>query len=366
METTGIGIVGCGNISSIYLQNCGRLEGIEVRAVADLDQKKARSQAEKHNVPTVCSVEEMLRMDQVQIVLNLTPPPAHASLAQAALHAGKHVYVEKPLAVTREQGQEILELAWQKDLRIGCAPDTFLGAGLQTCRKIIDDGLIGKPIGATAFLTCHGHESWHPSPEFYYKPGGGPMLDMGPYYLTALVSLIGPVRSVTGTTAITFPQRTITSEPLKGARIDVEVPTHVAGIMEFDQGAVGTILTSFDIWAANLPRIEIYGTEGSLSVPDPNRFGGPVLLRTAGDSEWIERELVLPYDANSRGVGLADMASAIRNERPHRASGQLGLHVLDIMQSIHEASDNRQHKTLETTVTRPDPLPQGLKENQID
>ncbi len=366
METTGIGIVGCGNISSIYLQNIQRLEGIQTRAVSDLDAKKANAQAEKFSVPVVCSVEEMLQRDDIQILLNLTPPPAHASLAQAALHAGKHVYVEKPLAINRRQALDVLQLARDKDLRVGCAPDTFLGAGLQTCRKIIDDGLIGRPIGATAFMTCHGHESWHPSPEFYYKPGGGPMLDMGPYYLTALVFLMGPVQRVTGSTAISFAQRTITSQPLSGTTIDVEVPTHVAGIMKFAQGAIGTILTSFDVWAANLPRIEIYGSEGTLCVPDPNQFSGAIRLRQAGENEWVDRDLQFPYDSNSRGLGLADMASAIRNHRPHRASGDLGLHVLDIMQGIHEASDAGKHIALETSVQAPAPLPKDLKENQID
>jgi predicted dehydrogenase len=366
MSTTKIGVIGCGNISSIYLTNSNRLENIETVAVADLDADKASAQADKFSIPRVADVDELLAMDDIEIVLNLTPPPAHASLALRAIEAGKHVYIEKPLAITRREGKSILDAAEAKGLRVGCAPDTFLGAGLQTCRKIIDEGLIGKPVAATAFMACHGHESWHPSPEFYYKPGGGPMLDMGPYYLTALVHLIGPVKSVTGSTAITFPQRTITSEPLKGQVMDVEVPTHVAGLLEFAQGAVGTIVTSFDVWAANLPRIEIYGTEGTLSVPDPNRFGGPIRLRRASEAEWIDRDLVFPYAENARGLGVADMASAIRSGREHRASGKLAYHVLDIMESIHDASDQRKHVDLTSSVDQPQPLPLGLEENKID
>jgi predicted dehydrogenase len=242
---------------------------------------------------------------------------------------------------------------------VGGAPDTFLGGGIQTCRKLIDDGWVGKPIASTAFMTCHGHESWHPDPEFYYQYGGGPMFDMGPYYLTALINLMGPVSRVTGSTRITFDKRTITSAPKNGKEIVVEVPTHVAGVLDFTNGAIGTIITSFDVWHAELPRIEIYGTEGTLSVPDPNTFGGPVLLRRYDQKEWKEIPLSHEYSENSRGIGLADMAIALQTGRKHRASGELAFHVLDIMQGIHDASDQGIHYSPISTCERPEALPQG-------
>ena len=273
------------------------------------------------------------------------------------MEAGKHVYVEKPLAITREDGKKILETAKEKGLLVGGAPDTFLGAGLQTCRKLIEDGWIGQPIGATAFMVNHGHESWHPDPEFYYKVGGGPMFDMGPYYLTALISLMGPIKRVTGSARITFPERLITSEPKYGTKISVDVPTHVAGIMDFESGAIGTILTSFDVWGSQLPRIEVYGTTGSMIVPDPNTFGGPVLIKRAGDKDWIEMPLSHGYAENSRGLGVSDMARALREGGLHRANGDMLYHVLDVMHGFHDASNQGKHIELESTCKQPEPLP---------
>jgi predicted dehydrogenase len=260
----------------------------------------------------------------------------------------------------------LLGAARDKGLLIGCAPDTFLGGGLQTCRKLIDDGWIGEPIAATAFMMCRGHENWHPDPEFYYQAGGGPMFDMGPYYLTALIHLIGPVGRVTGSAQITFPERIITSQPKYGTKIKVDVPTHVAGVMDFANGAVGTIITSFDVWAARLPRIEIYGTEGSLAVPDPNGFGGPVLVRRAGASEWGGVPLTHRYTKQSRGIGVADMAYALRSGRPHRANGDLAYHVLDIMHAFSHASQEGRHVELTSACGRPEPLPLGLAEGTLD
>ncbi len=245
-------------------------------------------------------MDALLRDPQIEIVVNLTTPPVHGPVCLRALEAGKHVYVEKPLSVSREDGQTIVRLARRKGLLAGGAPDTFLGSGIQTCRMLIDVGRIGRPVAATAFMTCHGHESWHPDPEFYYKAGGGPMFDMGPYYLTALVSLLGPVESVAGSARITFPTRTIMSEKKRGQIVEVEVPTPVAGLINFHSGAVGVIVTSFDIWDAHLPRIEIYGSEGSLSVPDPNCFGGPVLLKGKDDGGWTQIPLSHGYASNSR------------------------------------------------------------------
>lgn len=360
------GVIGCGNISGIYLEVGQTFEGMEIVAVADLIPERAQAQAAKYNIGRACSVAELLADPEIEIVINLTIPNAHASVALQAVEAGKSVYNEKPLTIRREEAQQILKLAASKGLRVGGAPDTFLGGGLQTCRKLIDDGWIGEPVAATAFMLCHGHESWHPAPEFYYQVGGGPMFDMGPYYLTALVSLLGPVRRVTGSTRITFPERTITSQPKYGTKVEVEVPTHIASVLDFANGAIGTIVTSFDVWFAEVPRIEIYGTAGSLSVPDPNGFGGPVRVRRAGADAWSEVPLSHGYARNSRSLGAADMAYALQSGRPHRASGELTYHVLDIMHSIHDAANAGQHIAMQSTCTRPAPLPLGLRDGQLD
>ncbi len=361
-----VGVVGCGNISSIYFKMLKTFPILEVAACADLIPERAQAQAAAFGVPRACSVKELLADPEIKIVVNLTIPKAHAEVAFAALEAGKCVHNEKPLAITREDGKHMLALAQARGLRVGGAPDTFLGGGIQTCRKLIDDGWIGEPVAATAFMTCHGHESWHPDPEFYYKVGGGPMFDMGPYYLTALVNLLGPVRRVTGSARVTFPTRTITSAPKHGTVIQVDVPTHVAGVMDFASGAVGTIITSFDVWAAQLPRIEIYGSAGSLSVPDPNIFGGPVRVLRAGAREWSEVPLTHGYAENYRGVAVADMAYGLLSGRPHRASGELTYHVLDIMHAFHDASREGRHVELESTCQRPAALPLGLADGQLD
>ena len=361
-----VGVIGCGNISGIYFKMSKTFGIMEVVACADIVREKAEAAAAEWGVPRVCSVEEILADPSIEIILNITIPIAHAEIAQKAVEAGKSVYNEKPLTITREEGRKLLDTAKAKGVLVGCAPDTFMGAGIQTCRKIIDDGLIGTPVAATAFMTCHGHESWHPAPEFYYKAGGGPMFDMGPYYLTALVNLVGPVERVTGSARITFPERLITSEPLKGTKIVVDVPTHVAGVMDFANGAVGTIITSFDVWAAHLPCIEIYGSEGSLQVPDPNGFGGSVKMRKPGDKDWQDMPLSHGYVENSRSVGLADMAYALRTGRPHRASGDLAFHVLDIMHAFHDASEQGRHINLTSGKGRPAALPTGLKDGTLD
>jgi len=367
METTKVGIVGCGNISGIYLKNCQQVfRNVEVAACADLIADRARTQAEQFGVPTACGVEDLLADPEIAIVVNLTIPNAHASVAMAAVEAGKSVHNEKPLTITRDEGRALLAAAKKNRVRVGGAPDTFMGAALQTCRKVIDDGLIGQPVAAAAFMTCHGHESWHPDPEFYYKAGGGPMFDMGPYYLTALVALMGPVKRVTGSARVTFPTRTITSAPKSGTVVTVDVPTHVAGVLDFANGAVATIITSFDVWAANLPRIEIYGSAGSLSVPDPNGFGGPVRVRRADDTDWWDVPLTHPYAENSRGIGVADLAAALRSGRAHRANGDLAYHVLDIMHAIHDAAATGRHVDLASTCDQPAALPTGLSEGDLD
>ncbi|MFB9275658.1 Gfo/Idh/MocA family protein [Cohnella cellulosilytica] len=366
MEKIKVGIIGTGNISGIYFQNGKRFDSMEVVACADLDVERAKARAEEFGVRG-CSVEELLADPDIQMVINLTIPLAHASVCLQALEAGKHVYVEKPLAATREEGQKVLELAARKGLLVGSAPDTFLGGGIQTAIKMIRDGWIGEPIGATAFMTSGGHESWHPAPEFYYQKGGGPMFDMGPYYLTALIAMLGPISRVTGSARISYPERTITSQPKFGQKVKVEVPTHVAGIMDFAAGPIGTLLTSFDTkGASTLPRIEVYGSGGTLLVPDPNGFGGTVSVWRAGAKQWSELPHTHGKVENARGVGAADMARAIQTGRKHRASGELAFHVLEAMHGFHDASEQGAHYVMKSTCDTPAPLPLGLADFELD
>ncbi|OUM94375.1 MAG: oxidoreductase [Thermobacillus sp. ZCTH02-B1] len=366
MDKVKAGIIGTGNISGVYFRNGGRFESLEIVACADIDVGRAIAKGAEHGVRG-CTVEELLANPEIEMVINLTVPKAHAPVNLQALEAGKHVYVEKPLAVTLEEAREVMELAARKGLFVGCAPDTFLGGGIQTCIKLIEEGAIGTPVGATAFMMSGGHESWHPSPEFYYQPGGGPMFDMGPYYLTALVAMLGPIRRVTGSARISFPERTITSQPKAGTVIPVEVPTHVAGVIDFEAGPVATIITSFDVpGGSTVPRIEVYGSEGTLVVPDPNTFGGPVRLRRAGSGEWVEVPLTHGHTDNARGIGAADMAKAIRTGRPYRASGELAYHVLEAMHGFHIASEEDRHYRLSSTCAKPRPLPAGLPEYTLD
>ncbi len=365
MKKTGIGIIGCGNISAIYFKNlCTVFDNVEVIACADLIVERAQAKADEYPNVQISTLEEILSNPAIDIILNITTPPGHFPVALQAVQAGKSVYSEKPLVLTRDEGQQLLKAAAENDVLVGGAPDTFMGGGIQTCRKVIDEGRIGEPIGAQAFMLCHGHESWHPDPEFFYKTGGGPMFDMGPYYLTALVSLLGPVKRVTGSARITFPERTITSKMKYGQKVDVEVATHITGVLDFASGAIGTIATSFDVWAAEVPRIEIFGTEGSLSVPDPNTFGGAPKIKRMDDETWRDIPLTHKFAENSRGVALADMAAAIATGRAHRASGELAYHILDIMHAIQDASDTGRHVELESSCERPAPLSISEKFNQ--
>ncbi|TWD82920.1 putative dehydrogenase [Kribbella amoyensis] len=356
---TKIGIVGTGVISGTYLDHLGKLPGVEVVAVADLDVSRAQAVADNHPGVRALSSDDLLADPAVDIVLNLTIPAAHAPVHEAALRAGKHVYGEKPLAVDRAEAEPLLKLAAANDLRIGCAPDTVLGTGTQTARAAIDRGDIGVPTAATASFVTPGHELWHPAPEFYYQAGGGPLLDMGPYYVTSLVTLLGPVRRVTGRAGRAHQERKVHKGPRAGTVFGVDVPTHVTGILEHESGALTTVLMSFDIWAARLPRIEVHGTEGSLSVPDPNAFDGKVELATATQRDWTELPVAGGYAGAGRGVGVADMARAIRTGGKHRADGALAYHVLDIMESLLESAAQDQSLDVASTVDRPAAVPLG-------
>jgi hypothetical protein len=365
MRTIGFGVIGCGNISSAYLNAARNFPQLELRAVADMRSAMAQKRGAEFGVPGM-RVDEMLKRDDIEIVINLTVPLAHTDVSMAVLRAGKHVYSEKPLGVNVAEARKVMDLAAEKGLRVGCAPDTFLGGGHQTARRLIDEGAIGTPLGGSAFFMCPGHERWHPSPGFYYLRGGGPMLDMGPYYITDLVQLLGPVASVMGSTSRIRKERLITSEPMKGTLIPVEVDTHVAGTLEFVSGALVSIAMSFDVPKHRHTPIEIYGSEGSICVPDPNRFGGVVSVAKTG-GEWEDIPLSHGYsDGNFRSLGVADMAAAIASGREHRANGALAFHALEVMEAFQTSSDQGRRVEIETRVERPAMMPAGLGLGQLD
>jgi predicted dehydrogenase len=342
-----------------------QFSNIELRAVADMRSSAAEARGKEFGVPGM-RVDQMLKRDDVEIVVNLTVPLAHTDVSLAVLNAGKHVHSEKPLGVNMVEARKVMDLAAQRNLRVGCAPDTFLGGGHQTARKLIDDGAIGTPVAGTAIFACPGHERWHPAPGFYYLRGGGPMLDMGPYYITDLVQLLGPIASVMGTATKPRLERLITSQPLNGTLIPVEVTTHVTGTLEFVSGAVVSITMSFDVPKHRHVPIEIYGLTGSMLVPDPNRFGGEVSVAKTGGEWEPQSHSHGNTEGEFRSIGVADMAAAIVNNRPHRASGALALHVLEAMEAFQKSSDEGRRVKLETTVERPAMLPPGLPTGQID
>jgi predicted dehydrogenase len=353
-----VGVVGAGNISGQYSSCLARLPQLQVTAVCDLNTARAEALAAQHDGARTVELPALLAADDVDLVLVLTLPATHAEVALAALAAGKHVYVEKPLATSVAEGREVVKAAADAGLRVGCAPDTVLGTGVQTARAVVDAGRIGTPHTATAFMTTPGHERWHPDPEFYYRPGGGPLLDMGPYYLTSLVQLLGPVVRVVGASARPSATRTIGRGPRAEESFDVTVDTTVTGILQHASGALSTLIMSFDIWAARLPRIEVHGTGGSLSVPDPNTFAGAVELYSAAapDDGWVDVGAAAGYPDAGRGYGVADLALAIAEDRPHRAGDELALHVLDIMESVQQAADAGTSVELTTTCERPSPV----------
>ena len=355
VQPTGIGIIGCGVISEIYLKNLTSWPDVKVVAVADMLMERAEQRAKQFGV-AASTVEDLLVNPAIDLVLNLTIPAAHAEIGVATLNAGKAFYTEKPLATKRADGKQLIDLAAAGNLRIGGAPDTFLGGSLQTCRKLLDEGIIGEPVAATAFFASHGPETWHPQPEFFYLPGGGPMYDMGPYYITALVTLLGGVRRVAGSARASFSERVVGPLDKPGRTIPVETPTHIASVLDFASGPIATLVTSFDVWAHDVPRIEIYGTKGTLSVPDPNNFGDPVKVRLAGESAWRDCPIEFGFTQNSRGIGLRDLARAMRDGGPHRADGALTYHVLDVMTAVFESSAEDRHINLECTYERPAPL----------
>jgi len=364
MDRVGVGIIGCGNISEAYLKAAGSFPILDVRGVADLRAEAARARADAFGL-TAMTVDRLLADPSIEIVVNLTVPAAHVEVGLRAISAGKHVHSEKPLALGTKQARTLLDLAADRGLRVGCAPDTFLGGAHQTCRKLVDEGAIGRPVAATAFFMCPGHERWHPNPAFYYTAGGGPMFDMGPYYITDLVSLLGAVEQVAGMTVRSRERREITSQPLAGQTIEVEVATHVAGTLRFVCGTVVTMAMSFDVPQHRHAPIELYGSEATLLVPDPNRFGGAIEI--GSNKNWSERSIEHSYaDGNYRIIGVADLAHAIRSGRPHRASGELAYHVLEVMEAFQTSSERGTHVAIESRPERPAIMPTNLAFGKLD
>lgn len=351
MTALKIGMIGVGNIAPQYVRGCAQFpDDVQLIACADINMDKAQQFATDNGLQAM-TIAELLASD-VDIVLNLTIPKAHAEVSLQVIEAGKHVYAEKPLAIMLEDGQQVIDAAEKVGVRVGCAPDTFLGGGGQTARGLIDANAIGRPVAGTAFMMGRGPESWHPNPFFYYQPGGGPMLDMGPYYLTALVNLLGPVARVAAITGRGIEARTAGHDGVKGQTVPIDVQTHAAGTLEFASGAIVTVVMSFDIWRHSLPRIEVYGVDGSLRVPDPNTFGGEVHLWQPQNGNWDAITLTHRDDVG-RGIGVVDMARAIQSGQPHRASGALAFHVLEVMLAFDQSSQTGQTVTINSSVAQP-------------
>ncbi|MFC4065095.1 Gfo/Idh/MocA family protein [Actinoplanes subglobosus] len=352
-EPHRIGIVGTGWISGAYLETLRGHPAVTIAAVADLDATRAAAVAAGLPGCRALPADDLLSDDSLATILNLTVPAAHAEIASLAIKNGHQVYGEKPLTSDMPTARALMEQAGARGIAVGCAPDTVLGTGVQTARAAVDAGLIGRPLSAVAVLATPGHERWHHHPDFYYRPGGGPLLDMGPYYLTALIHLLGPIVAVTGAASRQRPSRVIGSGPRAGERIPVDVDTHVTGVLHHASGALSTITTSFDAVRTTAAPIEVHGETGTLAVPDPNRFDGDVRLATLTTPGWQTLPPSAGYAEASRGIGLLDM---LTSPSP-RASGTVALHVLDAMTSLlHSAAEGRRID-LTTTVDRPAPVP---------
>ena len=364
MDKVGIGIVGLGNISAAYLKAAQNFPVLDIRAVADLNPDVSKARGQEFGLRAV-ALDDIFSDPSIDIILNLTIPRAHVEVGLRAIEAGKHVYSEKPLGIAFAEGKRLVDAAARKGLRVGSAPDTFLGGSHQTARHVVDSGALGQIVGGTAYFMCPGHERWHPNPAFYYDQGGGPMLDMGPYYITDLVNLLGPVKQVLGVATMLRQTRTITAKERAGEVIPVHVPTHVAGTLIFDSGAVVQVSMSFDVAGHRHLPLEIYGTDGSLIVPDPNHFGGQVELLEKG-GEWKDVATDQPYwDGNFRSIGLADMAAALVTGRAHRCNGELALHVLEVMEAFGTSAETGKAVSMSTTLDRPEPLSTSLSNGQL-
>ena len=357
-----VGIIGCGNISTAYLQLASMFKGYDIVAVADINMDNARARAAEFDVRAQ-TVDDLLAAADVDLVINLTIPAAHVDVSRAILQAGKHVYSEKPFVLCLAEAQELGDIAKAEGVRIGSAPDTFMGGSHQLARNLIDAGAIGKVTSGTAVVMSSGMEDWHPNPDFFFQRGGGPILDLGPYYICNLVQLLGPVQKVTSFTGMASDTRTIQNGPRNGETVPVETPTTIHSVLSFESGAIITLLASWDVWASNHPIMELYGSEGTMDVPDPNFFGG-ILTVTERRGDPVEKSWDHPFSvpnfeetqANYRGAALADMALAIAEGRPHRCNDEFATHVVEVMTAILEAGETGTVMTMTTTCSKPDVL----------
>ena len=358
----GVGIIGCGNISAAYLQLAPMFKGYDIVAVADINMDNARARADEFGVRAE-TVDGLLAAADIDLIINLTVPAAHVDVSRKILEAGKHVYSEKPFVLSLAEAQELGKIASAKGLRIGSAPDTFMGGSHQKARDLIDAGAIGTVTSGTAVVMSRGMEDWHPNPDFFFLKGAGPILDIGPYYVCNLVQMLGPVKAVTSFTGSARDSRTIGNGPRIGETVPVETPTTIHAVMSFESGAIITVLASWDVWTNNHPIMELYGSEGTMVVPDPNFFGGTLTITEQG-GDPIEKSWEHPFNvpnfdgdrANYRGAGLADMALAIAADRPHRCNESFATHVVEVMTAILEAGETGQVVSLTTTCERPAPL----------
>lgn len=375
-----VGLVGVGYISGIYLKNFFTVfKDVELVAVCDLVRERAENAQKLYNIPKLYdTMEEMFADPEICLILNLTRPYQHYAVSKAALLAGKHVYSEKPLGADLEEGKELVALAKEKGLFLGGAPDTFMGAGIQTCRKLIDQGVIGNVIGGRCAMASHGMESWHPDPDFFFQRGGGPLFDMGPYYLTALINLLGGISQVYGYAQTSYPERLITSAPHYGEIIKVTTPTHIESILTFDSGVHVSLLTSFDIYDSRQTNIEIYGTKGTLYVPDPNHFGGNVMVKDgdAGEkgavqffdgenNKMVDYPLEFDYDTDFRCLGLDDIAVAIETGRPGRTTFRQTFHVLEAMTGILQSAKTGMPYVMTSHFEREAPMDPALPHGKL-
>ena len=373
MEPVVLGLIGCGNISDAYLAGAARSQAITIKACADQQPAVAQAKAQAHDILAL-SVDDLLADPEIELVVNLTVPDAHVPVGLAVLAAGKHHYSEKPLGTTVAEARRLVEAAARYDQRLGCAPDTFLGGAHQAVRRLVDEGAIGRPVGGTVAFMTAGMQGWHPNPDFFFQPGGGPVLDVGPYYVAALVNLLGPVRRVVAIASRAHDTRTIGSGPRAGETVPVAVPTHFNGALEFDNGANVSFIASWDVRRHAHNEIEIYGTEGSLIVPDPNFFGGNPRLSVDG-GDWQDQPIdAHPFGApnfttgrgkrvaNYRMIGVVDMACALRAGRPHRCDAAFALHGLEVMEGLHVSAETGRHVAIESRCERPEPVPVGAAE----
>jgi len=355
MKKYNVGIIGCGDISFQYLRNARDvfMDYFKVTVLGDLVVEKARARAAEFGIEKYGTPDLVYEDKDVDIIINLTVPMAHEEVNIKALESGKHVYSEKPLATSREGIKRIMEVAKKCGKRVGCAPDSFMSAPMQTAKKAIEEDWIGAPLGVSALCPMRGNEFWRPDCDFFYKKGAGPMLDMAPYYLNVFVSLFGPIDSVCSMQKKTFEQRTIKVAPRRGDKIDVEIPTHVCSTLRFENGMIGSFTNSFDIWDSKTPKIEVYGEKGSMLIPDPNMYDGEVLVKRFRDTEWRPMPQFIEYAKYGRGAGVMDMIKSIEADRPHKASAELAYHVTDVILSMDEAAEAKGEKKVESTVEQP-------------